>query len=74
LKGLIWLWEVSSVKGRVGKIIMNYQIPLKKKRECYYHLLKEECTVWPVGSKAKIIPLHAWTGPFGSRRLRSQDF
>jgi len=44
--------------GGGGKMIMNSQIPLKaKKRECYYLLLREECTIWPVGSKAEIIPL-----------------
>jgi len=62
--------------GRVGKIIMNYQIPLKakQKRVCYYQLLKKECTIRPVGSKAIIIPLYVRTDPLGSRRLRSQDF
>jgi hypothetical protein len=32
MKGFIWLWVVSNVGGRVGKMIMNYQIPLKAKR------------------------------------------
>jgi hypothetical protein len=60
---------------RAGKMIMNYQVQLKaEKRVCYYQLLNEECTIWPFGSKATIIPLHAWKGLFGSRRLRSQDF
>jgi hypothetical protein len=32
MKGFIWLWVVSNVVGRVGKMIINYQIPLKTKR------------------------------------------
>jgi hypothetical protein len=27
-----------------------------------------------VKKKGKVIPLHAWTGPEGSRRLRLPDF
>jgi hypothetical protein len=62
-------------------MIMNYQIPVKEKkrerereRENATISFSRGSAVWPVGSKAKIIPLHAWTDPFGSRRLRSQDF
>jgi hypothetical protein len=33
------------------------------------------CCVYAVKVKqAKVIPLHAWTGPQGSRRLRLPDF
>jgi len=64
----VWWW-------RVSKMIMNYQIPLKAKNEyATISFSRQKCTIWSVGSKVIIIPLHAWTGPFGSRRLRSQDF
>jgi len=35
LKGFIWFWELSSVvgRGRVGKMITNYQVPLKTKKK-----------------------------------------
>jgi len=62
--------------GRVGTMITNYQVPLKikKKNESAIISFSRRSAQWPDGSKAKIIPLHAWTGLFGSRRLRSQDF
>jgi len=54
-------------------MIINHQITLKEKKLVYYNeLLKEECTSWPVGSKVKIIPLHAYTGILGSRISRQQ--
>ena len=57
-------------------MITNYQVPLKikKKNESAIISFSRRSAQWPDGSKAKIIPLHAWTGLFGSRRLRSQDF
>ena len=74
MKGFIWFWVMSSMVGEGCEMIMNYQIQYKQKMSMQLSAFKEECTICPVGSKAKIIPLHAWRGPFGSRRLRSQDF
>jgi hypothetical protein len=34
----------------------------------------KERVSWKCRGKGKGIPLHAWTGPEGSRRLRPQDF
>jgi hypothetical protein len=38
------------------------------KKKCY------TCTQWNVIVKGKAIPLQAWIGPEGSRRLRLSDF
>ena len=38
----------------------------------YYHVNKTSYFLWTLSVKA--IPLHAWTGPEGSRRLRLPDF
>ena len=37
-------------------------------------LFRETIAVYSENSKGKTIPLQAWTGPEGSRRLRLPDF
>ena len=42
---------------------------------CYYRNIKcLNCALLYIAVKAKAIPLQAWTGPEGTRRLRLPDF
>jgi len=36
--------------------------------------MEEQPPIWTVKGKGKPIPLKAWTGPEGSRKLRLSDF
>jgi len=49
--------------------ITNYETVTRKKVVCFYMWL----LAYPLG-KGKAVPLQAWSGPEGSRKLRFPDF
>ena len=41
---------------------------------CFYGVGQNSIEMWAYACKAKAIPLQAWSGPDGSRKLRFPDF
>jgi len=51
-----------------GKLMIKHHISI-----CHYVSSKRQKSIYGKG-KGKAIPLQAWTGPEGSRRVRLPDF
>jgi hypothetical protein len=57
------------------KLVENPQLPQDARSTEYKILMWRSCpSILLLPSEGKAIPLHAWTGPEGSRRLRLPDF
>ena len=54
----------------------NWKKPGKLIQMCSYRFLYSRCKdrIWACLKKGKAVPLQAWTGPEGSRKLRFLDF
>jgi hypothetical protein len=56
------------------KIISPYFLPVASTARCFISHITNKSGYNTLCKKSKAIPLQAWTGPEGSRRLRLPDF
>jgi hypothetical protein len=64
-----WVFDAAFVMSRLRVTFCAYSKPKLKK-----WVSENTGSVYPPFEKKKAIPLQAWTGPEGSRRLRLPDF